>query len=102
MLTLEINDARLEQKILEKAHSIGKTVQELLKDFVVEKIQEEENEEEKLPFDVPKLDYRKYIKIIDYEIEDEDKIDNKPIFQNGIETAEFARLLREGGWQRKS
>ena len=42
MLTLEINDARLEQKIIEKAQSIGKSVQELMKDFVVEKIQEEE------------------------------------------------------------
>ena len=37
MLTLEINDARLEQKILEKARTIGKSVQELLKDFVEEK-----------------------------------------------------------------
>jgi uncharacterized protein YjbK len=101
MLTLEINDARLEQKILEKARSIGKTVQELLNDFVVEKIQEEEKEE-KLPFDVPKLDYRNYIKIIDYEIENEDEIDDKPIFQNGIQTAEFARQLRQEGWKRKS
>ena len=42
MLTLEINDARLEQKVLEKARTIGKSVQELLKDFVEEKIQKEE------------------------------------------------------------
>ena len=85
MLILEINDARLEQKILEKAQSIGKSVQELMKDFVVEKIQEEEKEEQ-LPFEVPKLDYRKYISIIDYDLENEDEIDDKPIFQNGIET----------------
>ena len=102
MLTVEINDAHLEQKILEKARSIGKTVQELLKDFVVEKIQEEEKKEEKLPFDIPKLDYRNYISIIDYDIEDEDKIDDKPIFQNGIETVEFAKQLRQEGWKRKS
>ena len=101
MLTLEINDAYLEQKILEKAHSIGKSVQELMKDFVVEKIQEEEKEEQ-LPFDVPKLDYRKYISIIDYDLENEDEIDNKPIFQNGIETIEFAKQLRQNAWQRKS
>ena len=101
MLTLEINDARLEQKILKKARSIGKSVQELMKDFVVEKIQEEEKEEQ-LPFDVPKLDYRKYISIIDYGNEDEDEIDDKPIFQNGIETLEFAKQLRQNAWQRKS
>ena len=101
MLTLEINDAQLEQKILEKARSIGKSVEELMKDFVVEKIQEEEKEEQ-LPFDVPKLDYRKYISIIDYGNEDEDEIDDKPIFQNGIETLEFAKQLRQNAWQRKS
>ena len=101
MLILEINDARLEQKILEKAQSIGKSVQELMKDFVVEKIQEEEKEEQ-LPFDVPKLDYRKYISIIDYDLENEDEIDDKPIFQNNIETIELAKQLRQKAWQRKS
>jgi hypothetical protein len=101
MLILEINDARLEQKILEKARSIGKTVQELLKDFVVEKIQEEEIEE-KIPFEIPKLDYRNYISIIDYNIENEDEINDKPVFQNGIDTIEFAKQLREKGWKRKS
>ena len=52
MLTLEINDARLEQKISEKARAIGKSVQELLKDFIVEKFQEEEKPET-LPFHIP-------------------------------------------------
>ena len=46
-----------------KARSIGKSVRELMKYFVVEKIQEEEKEVQ-LSFDVPKLDYRKYISII--------------------------------------
>lgn len=98
MLTLEINDARLEQKISEKARAIGKSVQELLKDFVIEKFQEEEKLET-LPFDVPKLDYRKYIKIIDNEVDE--NIDDEPIFQNGIETIEFAKQLRQQAWQRK-
>ena len=71
MLTLEINDARLEQKILEKARAIGKSVQELLKDFVEEKIQEEEKPD-KLPFDVPKLDYRKYAHIYEPELTEEE------------------------------
>ena len=95
MLTLEINDARLEQKILEKARSIGKSVQELMKDFVVEKIQEEEKEE-KLPFDVPKLDYRKYISIIDYGIEDEDiSKENTPLFSDVKDSAKYVHNLRQ-------
>lgn len=100
MLTLEINDAWLEQKIVEKARTIGKSVQDLLKDLVVEKIQEEESVKT-LPFDVPKLDYRKYIKIIDNEIND-NIIDDEPLFQNEIETVEFAKQLRQEAWQRKS
>lgn len=100
MLTLEINDAWLEQKIVEKARTIGKSVQDLLKDLVVEKIQEEESAKT-LPFDVPKLDYRKYIKIIDNEIND-NIIDDEPLFQNEIETVEFAKQLRQEAWQRKS
>ena len=56
---------------------------------------------DKLPFEVPKLDYRQYIKIIDEPLGDE-VIDDAPIFQNGIETVEFAKQLREQAWKRKS
>lgn len=101
MLTLEINDARLEQKILEKARTIGKSAQELLKDIVVEKIQEDEKQD-KLPFEFTKLDYRKHIKIIDYGIDDEENIDDTPIFQDIGDTIEFAKKLREEAWKRKS
>lgn len=104
MLTLEINDARLEQKILEKARSIGKSAQEMLKDLVVEKMQEEEKAN-KLPFEIPKIDYRKHIKIIDYGIDDEniddENIDDAPIFQDIGDTVEFAKKLRDEAWKRK-
>lgn len=102
MLILEINDARLEQKILEKARTIGKSVQELLNDFVVEKIREDE-QADNLPFDVPKLDYRKHIKIIDYDLkEGEGNVDDSPLFQNEMDTVEFAKQLRKQAWERKS
>lgn len=100
MLTLEINDARLEQKIIEKARSIGKSAQEMLKDLVVEKMQEGEAINE-LPFEIPKLDYRKHLKIIDYGIDDEN-IDDAPIFQDIGDTVEFAKKLRYEAWKRKS
>ena len=67
MLTLEINDARLEQKILEKARAIGKSVQELVQDIVAEKMQADETPET-LPFHVPKLDYRNHSSIYNPEL----------------------------------
>jgi hypothetical protein len=101
MLTFEINDAQLEHRILEKARSIGKSVQDLLKDIVAEKLQTEELTSATLPFEVPKLDYRQYIKIIDEPLGD-DIIDDSPIFQNDIDTIKFAKQLREQAWKRKS
>ena len=100
MLTFEINDAQLEHRILEKARTIGKSTQELLKELLTKAIQED-IALDKLPFEVPKLDYRQYIKIIDEPLGDE-VIDDAPIFQNGIETVEFAKQLREQAWKRKS
>lgn len=95
MLTLEINDARLEQKILEKARTIGKSVQDMLKDFVVEKIQEDEKQD-KLPFEFTKLDYRKHIKIIDYGIDDEELSKEKvPLFSDIGDAAEYVHNLRQ-------
>ena len=101
MLTFEINDAQLEQRILEKAKTIGKTAQEFLKDLLTKEIQKEVILD-KLPFEVTKLDYRKYIKIIDEPLANDDDIDDTPIFQNGIDTVTFAKQLREQAWKRKS
>ena len=99
MLTLEIDDARLEQMILEKARTVvGKSVQDLVKEIISEKIEKDENRET-LPFDVPKLDYRKYVRIIDEPVDD--TIDDTPVVQNGIETIEFAKQLRKDAWRRK-
>ena len=104
MLTLEINDARLEQKILEKARSIGKSVQELLKDIEAEKIQADDTSET-LPFDVPKLDYRKYVRIYDpQQTEEEINESNEPSvnpFSHVTDTVTYARQLRKDAWERK-
>ena len=100
MLTFEINNAQLEHRILEKARAIGKSTQELLKELLTKAIQED-IALDKLPFEVHKLDYRQYIKIIDEPLGDE-VIDDAPIFQDGIETVEFAKQLREQAWKRKS
>ncbi len=56
MLTIQIKDAQLEQRILEKARAFGKTAQEFLADFLAKELKEEPLE--KLPFEIPHLDWR--------------------------------------------
>ena len=105
MLTLEINDPRLEQKILEKARAIGKSVQELVEDIVAEKMQADETPET-LPFDVPKLDYRKYVHVYDPQLTEEELLaaddDTVLPFSHVTDTVEYARTLRKNTWTRKS
>jgi hypothetical protein len=100
MLTLEINDARLEQKILEKARAIGKSVQELVRDIVAEKMQADETPET-LPFDIPKLDYRQYVRIYEPDIETTDDDSTVQPFSHVTDTVEYARQLRKDAWNRK-
>ncbi len=67
MLTIQIDDAQLEQRIIEKAKSIGQTAQEFLRDLAVR----ETTKKDKLPFDVPRLDPALYAQVIDFGIDDE-------------------------------
>jgi negative regulator of replication initiation len=97
MITLEINDAQLEQKIIEKAKAIGKTAQDFLRNIVEEKVEEST---EKLPFEVPKLDYRKFSKIYEPEYVDEN-IEQVKLFSQVKNTKEFAKKLRNNSWERK-
>lgn len=104
MLTFEINDAQLEHRILEKAHAIGKSAQELLEDILTKAIQEEVALE-KLPFDVPKLDYRNHSSIYNPELSEEEILlaDDASVtpFAHVTDTVEFANQLRKTAWQRK-
>ena len=94
MLTLEINDANLEEKIIEKARSFGKTAQQFLKDLVIDEI----SETEELDFEIPHLDYRKHIKIIDYVLTEEElAIANNPDvkpFSHIKDSAKYVHDLR--------
>jgi hypothetical protein len=105
MLTFEINDAQLEHRILEKARAIGKSTQELLKELLTKAIQED-IALEKLPFEVPKLDYRNHSSIYNPEISEEESLlaDNASVmpFAHVSDTVEFANQLRKTAWKRKS
>ena len=70
MLTIQIKDAQLEQRILEKARVFGKTAQEFLADFLAKELKEEPLE--KLPFEIPHLDWREHSHIIEYQLTEEE------------------------------
>ncbi|MDZ7896761.1 MAG: hypothetical protein U5N85_01850 [Arcicella sp.] len=106
MLTFEINDAQLEHRILEKARAIGKSTQELLKEILSNAIQEDITLE-KLPFEVPKLDYRNHSSIYNPELSEEEEeyllTQDASVmpFAHVSDTVEFANQLRKTAWQRK-
>lgn len=58
MLTIHIEDAQLEARILEKARTFGKSAQQFLNDIVLKELNEETTE--KFPFEIPRLDYREH------------------------------------------
>lgn len=105
MLTLEIKDARLEEKIRAKAKVIGKSVQELINEIIAEKIEEDNTISETLPFDVPKSNVRDYATVYEplfseEELEEADDSAVQP-FSHVTDTVEYARKLRKDAWQRK-
>ncbi|MBB3842410.1 putative nucleotidyltransferase [Runella defluvii] len=102
MLTIEIEDAQLEQRIAKKAKAIGKSVQEFIKELVAENV----TESDELGFEIPRLDVRQHARIYKPELTEEEEIelaknpDVRP-FSHVTDTVEFARQLRQNTWKRK-
>lgn len=100
MLTIEIDNDNLTEKVIERAASSGKSVKDFLQDIISEFV--EEKAEAVLPFDIPKLDYRKYVRKYDpemtaNELEIADDPSVKP-FSTVTDTVEYARKLRKESW----
>ena len=101
MLTYQVENPQLEQRILKKAHSIGQTVQQFITDSLMERLGES-NEND---FVVPRMDIREHSYIYTPSIcEEEQKEmaqhpDDKP-FSNIKDTEKFARELRAKSWQK--
>lgn len=69
MLTIEIEDAQLEQRIAKKAKAIGKSVQEFIKELVAENV----TESDELGFEIPRLDVRQHARLIQNELTEEEE-----------------------------
>ncbi len=100
MLTIQIDDAQLEQRIVEAAKAIGQTAQEFLRDLAFR----ETKTTNKLPFEVPRLDIRAHSRIYAPELTDEestlaDDPSVKP-FSHVTDTVTFSRQLRAKSWRK--
>ena len=62
MLTIQITDTELEQRIVEKAKAIGKSVQQLAQEMLSHQLIDNDQE---LGFEIPRLDVRQHAQIID-------------------------------------
>jgi hypothetical protein len=101
MLTYQVENPQLEQRILKKARSIGQTVQQFITDSLLERL-EKSNEND---FQIPKMDIREhsyiYTPLISEEEQKEiDKIPGNKPFSDIDNTEEFARELRTKAWQK--
>ncbi len=96
---LVIENPELGKRIEDRAAETGKTVEEYLESLYKEETKENDSTKEQLPFFVPKLDWREHIKVIDYDLENEDLIDDKPVFQDVEDSVEYVRNLRNKEWK---
>ena len=95
MLTIQISDKRLENRIAERAKQIGKTAQELVESLLAENLGESEED----AFVFPKLDPMKHSSVIDYHIQDSDEFEKVRLFEGVDDSVEYVKKLREKAWR---
>ena len=101
MLTYQVENPQLEQRIMKKARSIGQTVQQFITDSLLERLEKSSEND----FDIPRMDIREhsyvYTPLISEEEQEEmaQSLDIKPFID--IENVEeFARELRNKAWKK--
>lgn len=94
MLTIQVNDARLEQQLIEQAQAKGKTAEQLATSILAEAL----NQLAPLPFSFPRLDPTQHSRPLQFDVDSE--TDNAPVFEHVTDTVEFANELRQNAWKR--
>lgn len=96
MLTVEINDAQLEQLIEKKAFENGVSTQEFVLIILNLKFHEQDSTSQTLPFVIPSLDYKEHISTINYGITDENiSKETISLFSSVNDAAEYGHNLRK-------
>jgi CO dehydrogenase/acetyl-CoA synthase gamma subunit (corrinoid Fe-S protein) len=92
MLTIQIDDVSLEQRIYSKAKDFGTTSQQFVKDLLRKSLDEENSE---LGFPIPHLDYRQHIKTINFGITDHTlSKETVPLFSDIGDSGEYVHKMR--------
>ncbi len=100
MLTIQIEDSGLEERLLKRAEAVGTSVQQLVRDLVVGQL----GNPDELGFEIPRLDVRAHARSYAPELSAEEREaleknpDVKP-FSHVTDTVAFARQLRKNAWQ---
>ena len=98
MLTLEISNQLLEQRLLEKARNLGKTAQQIVEEMLADSLLKNKEIITKYPY----LDPEHHKSILRFEIEESEITNDKPLFDHVTDTQTFAKELRKKAWQRNS
>lgn len=70
MLTIQIEDTRLEERLTQKARATGTTVAQLVCDLVAGQLEDPDDD---LGFDIPRLDVRDHARVISMPLTSEEE-----------------------------
>ncbi len=94
MLTIQLNDARLEAQLTQRAQTMGKPTQQLVEELLVEALKQVAPS--KLSF--VRLDPKQHSQPLQFDIDP--LTDDAPAFQYVSDTVEFSNSLRRNAWKR--
>lgn len=96
MLTININDVHLEKRIAEKAHSIGKSMQQIVEEMLSNALPEKS---EGLYYQ--KLDPKSYGYFIDIDVDESvSDNDNNELFSYVQDSEKYVENLRKNAWRK--
>jgi hypothetical protein len=94
MLTIQLNDARLEAQLAQRAQIMGKPTQQLAEELLAEALKQVASSE--LSFS--RLDPRQHSQALQFDIDP--ATDDAPAFQHVSDTVEYSSILRSDAWRR--
>lgn len=94
MLTIQLNDVRLEQQLVQRAEATGKTTQQFVESLLAEALRQLTP----APLSFPRLDPNQHSHTLQFDIDPQ--TDDAPAFQQIGDTTLFANELRRNAWVR--
>ncbi|MEZ0607906.1 hypothetical protein ACAW74_05280 [Fibrella sp. WM1] len=94
MITIRVDDTRLEARLTERARVTGKSAEQIAQELLAEAL--ESTQEMTLSFQ--KLDPRQHSQRLQFDVDS--ATDDAPAFQHVTDTVDYANSLRQNAWKR--